>query len=1005
MPGRTTVPVALLSLAACASSPPLPRVAAPAVPPPPAPSAPAAPRLFHASEENSFWVSHGPEGDRFVDDGVRLEVSPAGEVVAAAWDLGLVRAGDTLAGALAVPARLGGGFVHWTPSHVFRSREFTSPLEPVALGVPGGVGVRGARSGLSSVIVLTDGGPRALVPGHTRLSPLADPGVADEAAVSASRALVLDVFGRARETDDAGRSFLDLRAATGGPARRIVVGDGDLWLEGWDGRMLVGAGGRVDPPEQGGRQGYEGAKALQIQWKGARAEEPSYAWAFQQTSPLAAAVASGAAVGDGTAIGVVDGYAARVDLRTGKVVSVAQGWIPSGLECDSIRAPDAVLLACSWRRYDSYGSYVLRSVGGAPPEVEKVFTDDGDFVADDRGAIGFEGSCGAASRFFDPEEQARSDGPGDERPTPPVLCIRRAPGEWVERRVDPGPGMELEGWVPRLDGTAVALAQSTDPLPPARESAPRVADRGDVRLVRLYRETPGWGFGWGTATHDRGRPIDRRFSVRDDGAVDGWLAPTGEGEGEHVTVGVTIDARGVPTVHDPAPGAAVTVAAGAFAVSISRDGDLYESTDHGRSFRFAGRSPVPPVPVSGAACSALGCALGPVVRVGWGDGAVAPRVSTEALAEPEPPAPAPRLACAPQGAPTPVAARAPSKARQTLATPWGETLEIVRDAPPPDPAPAQAAPAPKPATPPAAAPPAAPSKKGRPSTPAVPGAQALVVRRPFSPLAPARRLDATGATVDLQRRAAVLPLLGPKGDVDLLLAGGAREIVVAGDRVTSLPAFEPRRWISPHDAAGGLATAEGHAIVLGELRRRLTLEEHGGDPPPPPVYLGMEREATQRRAVSLARRDDGAIGLLVLDGPAPETAGVAPIDRAAAGAGAIARLAPWSTLAAADDPRCAKDADPGAYTAIVLVDPAAWLSLDAASLPGVALGHQGMALVRWGRARVCLLGLEASVTDARRGEPGRPWILSARWGGGDRGAAIRGADLVQALACRVGPPS
>ena len=159
------------------------------------------------------------------------------------------------------------------------------------------------------------------------------------------------------------------------------------------------------------------------------------------------------------------------------------------------------------------------------------------------------------------------------------------------------------------------------------------------------------------------------------------------------------------------------------------------------------------------------------------------------------------------------------------------------------------------------------------------------------------------------------------------------------------------------------------------------------------------------RLALLARRDDGGVGAArSLDGPrARDCAGVAAIDRTAASPSALVKLAPWSALVAGDDPRCKADRE--AYTALVVIDPAVWLSLDATALPGVALGHQGMALVRWGRDRVCLEGLEAAVTRGpRRGEPGRSWSLSARWGGErDRAAALRTSDRVQELSCRVGP--
>jgi hypothetical protein len=86
-----------------------------------------------------------------------------------------------------------------------------------------------------------------------------------------------------------------------------------------------------------------------------------------------------------------------------------------------------------------------------------------------------------------------------------------------------------------------------------------------------------------------------------------------------------------------------------------------------------------------------------------------------------------------------------------------------------------------------------------------------------------------------------------------------------------------------------------------------------------------------------------------------------------------------------------------------MIDPPAWLSIDPASLPRLTLAHQGMMLVRWGRDRVCVEALEVGVSDGgSRGDNARTWSLVARWGGeGERGAALRAADLRQDLVCRM----
>jgi hypothetical protein len=433
------------------------------------------------------------------------------------------------------------------------------------------------------------------------------------------------------------------------------------------------------------------------------------------------------------------------------------------------------------------------------------------------------------------------------------------------------------------------------------------------------------------------------------------------------------------------------------------------------------------------------------VRLGWGQGALAPRVSTDPFDDaspthgsyakvrrrPEPPPTAEsaalrRLACTPHGSPVPLAAPlpAPPGARQTVSTGWGDTMEIVRDAaapepppspgslpvPPPPPVPPGAAPAPTAAAPaststPAAGASARPRKPPRPS-PAVLRTHTLLVRQPFAPFAPVRRLNATDGSFNPHRRALVVPLLTPAGGVDLLVGGDQSELLVTGDKITSMPLFDTRRYYYGESAGfSGLSLPGGRALIFGESRRRLALEDHGPGVPPPPLYVGLERDHSHRRPMAIARRDDGTAGVLILDGNAPETVGVAPIDRLAGVVRPTVRLAPWSAALGGDDPRCRKGADPSAWEALLLIDPAAWLRIDPATLPGVTLAHAGLLHVRWGAFHVCVLGLDAAAFDAHRpGGAGHPWSLVARWGADkDHGAALRGADLRQDLTCRIEP--
>ena len=986
----------------------------------PAPTAPPSSRFLHALPEAGFWVTHDDALDRIVVEGARLELAPSGQILRAAWEDDLLGGSDPIVGSIAAPAEQGGGFVHWTRIRLFRSSAFTGPLEPIAAA---GDVLRGVRPGLSGLVVVTDAGPRALLDGGRRLGPFAEPGVLDVVAASPERAIRLDVFGRSAATFDGGRAWLDLTSSAGIAARAVSAEEGEIGVETWQGRFLVGPGGKL-APAPASRRGST-VKSFQIAWRGTRADGDEATSGHRESSPFQAAVLSGAAVGDGTAYGVAESALARVDLATGKLVSSARDGLESGLECQPFPAGGDVLLACVWNRFQSVGAYVLRSQGGALPVVERVFTDDGSFIADEDGALGYTGSCVVTPRLDDLDERSGEPEGVDPR-VPPILCVRRAPAlpsgaaEWIERTVDLEPSATLAGWVPRRDGTATALVIDGGALPAPVGSA-RVREQGGVRVVHVDRAPAGFRWKaspWTQRARDGGRTIDQRFHARADGSIDAWIAPEEESHLFSVALAITVAPDGTTTPHPLPPELGSMQATGAFGVAISRHGELFETLDHGRSWRSAGPSPLPPSAAITGGCSALGCVLGPMVRLGWGPAAglsvsIASEPSPRPLAAPSPP----RITCVPRGSPIPEVPPAPLPIalKQTIPTPWGDTIELARAQATPEVAPPSTI-APPPAPLPSRSPAAPASARPTPSRVGVfalagKRTHTLLFRPPLAPTGAPTRLDLVAPGFTTQRRSLVTPLLGPAGATDLLLGGEAVELLIAGARATPTPAFEPRRYGGPSDGvvAAGLALGGDRALLLGESRRRLTLEEHRAAPPPP-LFLGSDREGSRRRPMTLGRRDDGAAGVLVFDGAAPETVGVAPIDPAGGGLRALVKLAPWSTVIAAGDPRC-KAPDPAAYRALVVLDPSTWLALDPRSLPGVTLGPKALAEVRWGRDRVCLLALDASVNDTRRrGDGARTLRLVVRWDG--KGAdpsgadpapngALRAADLRQDLQCTV----
>lgn len=977
-------------------------------------------RYFHVLPEEAFWVAHEEALDRVMTGGARLELSPDGEVLASAWEPDEATSGQSggaLRGALALPPRLGGGFLHWSQDRVFWSKEFTGPLESVTLP-RGSAPILGIRSGLGHAIVITDAGPLVIAPGDRRASALSEPAIADLAAVDEKRALSLDVFGRAATTIDAGKTWRNEGEGAGVLARAITVGPKDLWLDTWLGRVPIGPDGARGEPAPASRA-VDVSKAFQLVFQGTRGSpRDDLRWALRDTSPLQSAVFAGVTLPDGSAIAAAHGGVARVDLATGRASPVVTEWIPQGLSCEPLRVDDALLFVCVWDPYQGFGGYVLRSVAGEPPVVEKAFTDDGYYVADDHGAVGYVGSCQAKPRLQDPNEVTRDD--GDIQPKP-VICLRRGPGDWAELRVEVEPETTLLGWIPGKDGTAAAMILRTAPdrLPEPVGSRARWSRRGDVRVLFVYQELAGFRWSrpsWKPYAYGRSAPsmfIDKRFHLLPapggGAAVEGWVT---QGESfdlhDRAKAGVSIGTDGVPTVHPLPPLPSAVSGTGDFGVTITLDGGIYETRDHGRTWRFAGPSPVAPSILPGI-CSAIGCALPAVTRVGWGAGRVATTVVEERPRAPEASWPAlPKLVCEPVGAPTdlPGGAMRPSEKResrsQSVQTSYGEAVDVVQNLEPDEDSSAGPGGAPADADPQDAPPLAAskPGSKGAP-LPAPKSTHTIVFRIPFEPDEPVKRLPAVGVSLGY-RRALAVPLLGPSGDVSLLLHADKSELLLTPSEVIELPVFEGRRpWGHEGSRSAGLRIGRDRALVLGDARRRTSLELHGPKPTEPPMFVGLEREMLRNRVISVVRRGDGALGILVLDGAAPETAGVAVLDREGASIGPVLKLAPWSTLTPASDARC--KADKEAWSALVVLNPLTWLALDRRALPGVTLGTQGLARVRWGRERVCVDALDVSVSDDRRRDDPAESSLVISWSGSAPRAAMRWQAAKQSLRCSLDP--
>lgn len=1013
---------------------------------------PGNPRFFQLLPDDTFWVTHDAKRDRVISTGARLELSPSGEVLASAWETDKAHGGDILLGGLALAPHAGQGFVFWTQSRLFRAAEFTSPLIPVSLGVADAAEtqIRGVRNGLRGALIATDAGVRELLPGASTATASPEPGVTDLAALDPSRAIRVDAFGRAGWTTDGGKTWNDAGALLGLGLRSLAASPDELWFETWQGRALLGKDGTLGEPEGPNYRYVDYARPFQMAYRGTRADrDDGYWWGYRETQPVQAAVMSGVRFPDGSAFGVVRGAVARVDLATGKILSIATDWLPNGVDCQPLQMEQSVLFACAWDDYQG-GSYLLRADGVEPPHVERFFSDDGAFVSDDDGAFGYTGACKAEPKFVDPDQyygryryRRYYDGEeGPENNVQPVFCVRRGPDDWVERRLTLDQDTSLVAWIPRKDGTAVALVRGTgrgEALPDLARDSQRETSQNGVRVVRLYRELDGWS--WPAqqvrSYYSRGSNqqtiIDRRYRALDDGTITGWVSSADSESYSSYSygtpprsAGAILRAGGRTEVFE-LPATPLTMATGGpFALLTTREGKMFETNDRGRTWRNAGMSSLAPATMQGT-CSLQGCAFATGARIGWGTPAAAPRIFEEKREEPgKGKVSLPTLACEPQGMPkaeqsntSPAAATLGSQAKVTIATSFGATLEMIRETPdalsaaspygygrysPPPPIAS--------ATPSASA--SASSKAKAKSAPV--RTHTLVFRPPLDPLAPIVRHNATNAAISGYRsRSAAIPLIGVGSEISFLFFADQNEVLADRTDLVTIPQFDARRYYYYGDPSGmlpGLRTAANRAFVFGDFRRRSSLEEHGVPPQRPPFYFSFDRETNRRRTLTLGKRDDGSVGVLVLDAAAPETVGVAPFERVASTFGSLIKLAPWSTVTTADDAACR--ADKKAYLTLVAVDPSTWFTLDAEKLPGVTLGKQGLALVRWGEERVCLEAIDVAVVDARRrGDVGPGENLVIRWGGAAAGkasakdapaagevvGALRSLELMQPLTC------
>ncbi|MDC3983146.1 hypothetical protein [Polyangium jinanense] len=803
------------------------------------------------------------------------------------------------------------------------------------------------------------------------------PGFAIGLAADARRALVLTVFGHARLTMDGGATFRDVSAELP-DATEIEVRGEDLHvlLRGEESRLVDARGSIVSDRAPQGPTRHAPPPDLDDRWP----EESA-------VSALDAAAAYGLRWLEGDALTVTEGAVARVDLRTGRATALLS--IETGDDtCMPLRVKDGALLVCE---SPSRATVLDLASGG---RIERTF-DLPDapswdrFVVADGEALGFVGPCEGPAPGSPADVVASASPTNASNQRSPVFCVRKSPGVWVEHTLAPADASDVVAWIPRAEGAAVALVAIPGTF---LHGAPRVTVRGALRVVRVARNEPPLDIT--TYSSSTTALLTRALHVTPDGTIEGWL-PSGHGPSS--LAAVTIDPEGRPRQH-PLPAQTVSIAtSGRFGLARTETERLFETTDHGRTFR-----PIAPPPSGGSSepmsCSEIGCQVGTFVRIGWNDG------SEPALEDTTPPKPNPdyqrpipepplvRLACRYAGpsegkripdsfglgyTKTPIARAAPGRIGFT-----GGML-IPLNGP----------------------------------QPAGMTGDAEIAYVPLLDLA----APITRATIPLSR-------LGPTPFHPYEIRLG---YVLDGAKVRAVATSGLGRCAAPLVDDAGLTIPIGGCVddpTVGVVHgsRVLLVTGSGGDQAVSAVELPKTTRTPGRAVLSGARRELGllyppegagrfdlAAGLrgqdpVVVAVDAGGEAVLAPLDPDRGTLGPEKRLASLADLAAASDPRCAPEPD----DARVVLPFDTKIGLAQGSLLGVtASGTAGFAVLRWSPSRVCLEAVELAVRDDRHepelgyyDPPGTVRKVVARFDGKGPGKGTLvvlgfGAEVRQPLTC------
>lgn len=544
-------------------------------------------------------------GRRFIAQGLRVIQSPEGALAAADEFL----PGSRVASTLALPARLGGGYLFVLNANgqslFWRAASWTGALEPLAR---------------------LDGEAERVVPGFDRLYVLRGRGAPWVALdVESGRALDLaslppspgygamafadEWFGAAElplrgvlATFDAGGSWHPLGLAHA----ELAAEDGGIVVAAAGKRYLLSASGSERPLPDAA------AEAARPESTPKEARRLPVPLPFG-SRPLETAVLHGYPDGEGNALVAAYGSLARVRLRDGAVLALEPDAYPGRAPCDAVALGAGVGFVCG-ELHGPTGVYALGAGLTLVPVLS--FAGPRRVAPNGRGSLVIRGGCGAREadatrRCVVPRSGSPYDVPVqsvDERAVAladgGVALIRpltQRPKNGEKARAAPGDS-DAPAPTKNKEKTDQTLGTLVLVHPGASERSVSLRSSGvDDEAARSIVESGLW--------------LDS-FVEGQSGELDGWVA------GGDSFVGVRVKRDGQVLVGAPEEHLDRAMLSGQFGLVVGHGGGLRETVDGGFEWtdgELPGEPDMRPLHTSGTAsgCTSLGCSVSGWLRVGW----------------------------------------------------------------------------------------------------------------------------------------------------------------------------------------------------------------------------------------------------------------------------------------------------------------------------------------------------------------------------------------------------